>query len=179
MFNVQKSSFSDEYYFNVYISKNGTNKYGDCYYTRVAPQGMCPMDWQALTKEEFDFFLEETVLPTLSKIINTPLNDLGKISAYWSGCHCKRNKCESCWIEKNLWDLIEEKILHLSIDTPEGLVSIEVKHETIPQGDGNMRIILSTMIQGVLHSYESNSTEELMTALAKNLPEGWKIKSYQ
>ena len=111
MFNAQKSSFSDEYYFNVYIGKNGTNNYGDCYYTRVAPQGMCPMDWQALTKEEFDFFLEETVLPTLSKIINTPLNDLGKISAYWSGCHCKRNKCESCWIEKNLWDLIEEKTL--------------------------------------------------------------------
>lgn len=178
MFNAQKSSFSDEYYFNVYIGKNGTNNYGDCYYTRVAPQGMCPMDWQALTKEEFDFFLEETVLPTLSKIINTPLNDLGKISAYWSGCHCKRNKCESCWIEKNLWDLIEEKTLHLPIETPEGLVSLEVKHKTIPQGNGNVRITLSTMVQGILHSYESNSTEELMSALAKNLPEGWKMKSY-
>lgn len=178
MFNAQKSSFSDEYYFNVYIGKNGTNEYGDCYYTRVAPQGMCPMDWQALTKEKIDFFLEETVLPALSKIISTPLNELGKITTYWLGCHCKRDKCESCWIEKNLWDLIEEKTLHLPIETPEGLTSLEIKHKTIPQGDGNVRITLSTMVQGVLHSYESNSTEELMSALAKNLPEGWKMKSY-
>ena len=33
MFNAQKSGFSDEYYFNLYIGKNGTTEYGDCYYT--------------------------------------------------------------------------------------------------------------------------------------------------
>lgn len=177
MFNAQKSTFSDEYYFNVYIGKNGTNEYGDCYYTRVSQHRMCPMDWQVLTKEEFDVFLDQTVLPTLSKIINTPLNDLGRTSSYWSGCHCERNKCESCWMEKNLWDLIEEKIYYLPVETTEGEIALEVKHTIIPYDDKNVRVTLSAMVQGVLHSYESDTTEEILLALAKNLPEGWKIKS--
>jgi len=178
MFNAQKSSFSDEYYFNVYIGKNGTTEYGDCYYARLAPQGMCPMDWQALTKEKFDYFLEQTVLPALREIINTPLNDLGKITTYCLGCYCKRDKCESCWMEKNLWDFREEKNFSLPIETPDGLINLEVKHTTLPQGNENVKVTLSAMVQGVLHTYESNSTEKLMLALAKNLPEGWKIKSY-
>ncbi len=104
MFNAQKSAFSDEYYFNLYIGKNGTNDYGDCYYTRIAPAGMFPMDWQALDKEEFDFFLEKTVVPELEKIIGTPLAELGQLSSYWTGCHCNHQKCESCWMQKNLWE---------------------------------------------------------------------------
>ncbi len=103
-FNAQKSAFSDEYYFNLCIGKNGTNEYGDCYYTRIAPNGMFPMDWQALNKEEFDFFLEKSVAPELEKIISTPLAELGKIPSYWTGCHCNRQKCESCWQQKNLWE---------------------------------------------------------------------------
>ena len=103
-FNAQKSAFSDEYYFNLYIGKNGTNEYGDCYDTRIAPNGMSPMDWQALNKEEFDFFLEKSVVPELEKIIGTPLTELGRIPSYWTGCHCNRQKCESCWQQKNLWD---------------------------------------------------------------------------
>ena len=104
MFNAQKSAFSDEYYFNLYIGKNGTNFYGDCYETRIAPAGMSPMDWQALCEEEFDFFLDKSVVPELEKIINTPLTELGQISTYWSSCHCNRQKCESCWMQKNLWE---------------------------------------------------------------------------
>jgi len=104
MFNAQKSSFSDEYYFNLYIGKNGTNDYGDCYYTRIAPADMSPMDWQALNKEEFDFFLDKSVVPEVEKIICTPLAELGKKPSYWIGCHCNRQKCESCWQQKNLWE---------------------------------------------------------------------------
>ncbi|MBP3941182.1 MAG: DUF4304 domain-containing protein [Christensenellaceae bacterium] len=104
MFNAQKSAFSDEYYFNVYIGKNGSNVYGDCYYTRVFPGDMCPMDWQALSKEEFDHFLNHTVIPALEQIIHTPLCELGKLPSIWSGCMCNRKKCESCWVEKNLWE---------------------------------------------------------------------------
>lgn len=176
-FIVQKSTFSDEYYFNVYIGKNDTDEYGDCYYTRVAPQGMCPVDWQLLCKEKFDLFLDQTVLPTLSKIINTPLNDLGKISSFWSGCHCERNKCQSCWMQKNVWDLIEENVFYLPVKTTEGLVNLEVKHTIIPQDDENVSVILSTMVQGVLYSYESDTTEKNLISLAKNLPEGWVIKA--
>ena len=105
MFNTQKSAFSDEYYFNLYIGKNGTNEYGDCYYTRIAPNGMSPMDWQALDKEEFDFFLDKAVVPELERIIATPLSELGQIASYWTGCHCNRQKCESCWMKKNLWEV--------------------------------------------------------------------------
>lgn len=107
MFNAQKSAFSDEYYFNVYIGKNGTNGYGDCFYTRVAPQGMCPMDWQTLSKVEFDYFLNNIAIPALERIIFTPLNELGKIPSYWSGCNCDHKKCDCCWMEKNLWEAKE------------------------------------------------------------------------
>lgn len=107
MFNAQKSYFSDEYYFNVYIGKNGTNAYGDCYYTRVFPGEMCPMDWQALSNEEFEFFLNRTVVPALEQIINTPLCELGKLPSIWSCCSCDRKKCELCWVEKNLWEAKE------------------------------------------------------------------------
>lgn len=99
IFNAQKSAFSDEYYFNVYIGKDGADSCGYCYYTRVAPLGMYPMDWQALSKEEFDFFLTNDVIPALEKIIHTPLVELGKTPSYQSGGHCDRKKCESCWKE--------------------------------------------------------------------------------
>lgn len=104
MFNAQKSAFSDEYYFNVYIGKNGSNLYGDCYYTRVFPGDMCPMDWQALSNDEFEFFLNRTVVPALEQIINTPLWELGKLPSVWSRCSCDRKKCEQCWVQKNLWE---------------------------------------------------------------------------
>ena len=104
MFNAQKSAFSDEYYFNLYIGKNGTNDYGDCYYTRIAPAGMSPMDWQALDTEAFDCFLDKSVVPELEKIIGTPLDELGQISSYWAGCLCNHHKCENCWMQKNLWE---------------------------------------------------------------------------
>lgn len=107
MFNAQKSAFSDEYYFNVYIGKNGTNLYGDCYYTRVFPGEMCPLDWQALSKEDFEAFLNDTVIPALEQIIHTPLCELGKLPSVWSHCTCDRKKCEACWVQKNVWEAKE------------------------------------------------------------------------
>ena len=103
-FNAQKSSFSDAYYFNICIGKNGTNLSGTCYYTRVFPGDMCPMDWQALNSDEFDFFLDRTVVPALEQIIHTSLNELGKLPSVWSRCSCDRKKCEQCWVQKNLWE---------------------------------------------------------------------------
>ena len=65
---------------------------------------MSPMDWQALDREEFDFFLGKIVVPELEKIICIPLSELGQIPSYWSGSHCNHQKCESCWMKKNLWE---------------------------------------------------------------------------
>lgn len=107
MFHAQKSSFSDEYYFNICIGKSGTSRYGDCYYTRLFPDKMCPVDWQTLDKDEFEFFLNHTVVPALEQMIYTPLRELGKFPSIWSGCACDRKKCERCWVEKNLWEVKE------------------------------------------------------------------------
>lgn len=106
-FNAQKSSFSDKYYFNIYIGKNGINDYGDCYYNRVFPYDMCPVDWQILSQDEFVIFLNCTVIPVLEQIIHTPLRELGKLPSVWSCCSCGRKKCERCWVEKNLWEAKE------------------------------------------------------------------------
>lgn len=110
MFHAQKSSFSDGYYFNVCIGKNGTNNYGDCYYTRVFAGDRCPMDWQALSKDEFEFFLDSTVVPALEQIISTPLRKLGKLPHIWPHCSCNRRKCDQCWVEKNLWEAKEDAV---------------------------------------------------------------------
>ncbi|MBQ6715327.1 MAG: DUF4304 domain-containing protein [Clostridia bacterium] len=104
IFNAQKSAFSDEYYFNVYIEKNGSDIYGECCDTRLFPGNMCPMDWQTLSKDEFELFLNRTVVPALEKIIHTPLHELGKLPSIWADCTCNRKKCEQCWVEKNLWE---------------------------------------------------------------------------
>lgn len=104
MFNAQEAGFSDEYYFNIYIGKNGTNCYGDCFYTRIAPDGEYPTDWQTISKERFNDFLENTAVPFLQDIINTPLKELGKREDIWRGCECSRNECAECWVEKNLWE---------------------------------------------------------------------------
>jgi len=103
-FNAQKSSFSDEYYFNVYIGKKGSNRYGDCYYARIFPDNMPAIDWQTLSKDEFEIFLNRIVVPNLELIINTPLYELGKLPMIWTNCSCDRNKCEQCWVEKNRWE---------------------------------------------------------------------------
>lgn len=104
MFNAQKSAFADEYYFNIYIGKNGTDDYGDCYYTRIAPDSKYPLDWQTISKEDFDLFLDDTAVIVLQDIINTPLKILGKRENVWCGCTCNRKKCAECWVEKNLWE---------------------------------------------------------------------------
>ena len=104
MFNAQKSAFSDTYYFNISIAESGMNDRGSCYYTRVFPGDMCPVDWQALGRDEFELFLNRSVVPALEQIINTPLRELGKLPSIWSCCSCDRKKCEPCWVEKNRWE---------------------------------------------------------------------------
>ena len=103
-FQAQKSAYADMYYFNIVIGKSSAPISTECYYTRVAPPGMNPMDWQAICPETFAWFLDHTVLPVLERIIRTPLQELGKQPEIWSGCICDHRKCERCWVEKNLWE---------------------------------------------------------------------------
>ncbi len=104
MFNLQKSTYADRYYFNLYIGKNGTDHYGDCFDTRLAPNQLFPTDWQVLPHEEWIAFLDHEVVPVLQRMIRTPLESHGREPSFWENCHCPRDKCENCWVEKNLWE---------------------------------------------------------------------------
>lgn len=98
MFNAQKSSFSDEYYFNVYIGKENADKYGDCFYTRIAPQNMFPADWQIISDEQFEEFLDNDLEKLMKHIISTPLNELGKEEFIKEACDCDGKQCDLCWV---------------------------------------------------------------------------------
>ena len=105
---AQKSGFSDEYYFSLFIRKQGAVYQGSCFYDRLHPAGLCPLDWQAMPPEVFQHFLDSTVVPVLEKILHTPLGELGKDPSLWRGCACQRDLCPACWVEKNLWQALEE-----------------------------------------------------------------------
>lgn len=79
MFDMQKSSFSDEYYFNVFVGKNGLNSYGDCFYRRVSPNGKSPVDWQLVSEAQMEHFLDDELCPLLSRLIETPPSEMKKL----------------------------------------------------------------------------------------------------
>lgn len=103
-FEAQKSAWGDMYYFNIVIGKSSTPNCLECYYQRVAPPGMSPMDWQMIAPEAFDRFLDHAVLPKLAQVLHTPLPELGQQPGIWSGCVCDHRKCGRCWVEKNMWE---------------------------------------------------------------------------
>lgn len=100
MLNVQKSSFSDEYYFNIYIGKGNTNDYSDCFYKRIAPDNMFPMDWQLISEKKLVEFLENDLTGLLKHIVSTPLCELGKDDSMQAHCECDGKQCEYCWVKK-------------------------------------------------------------------------------
>ncbi len=106
-FNAQKSAYEDAYYFNVYIGKEGTNRYGDCCYVRIAPLGLYPADWQTLAPAALVEFLDGTLVPAMTHIVQTPLTVLGAEPNLWAHCGCQRTCCESCWVHKNMWEARE------------------------------------------------------------------------
>ncbi len=108
MFDAQKSSFSDEYYFNVIVNADNREFARECFYGRVFPEELCPLDWQLFPEDEFVTFLDNEVVNLLLHIINTPLVELGKEKMIWEGCTCERDNCVVCWVEKNLWEVKED-----------------------------------------------------------------------
>lgn len=106
-FHLQKSSYADLYYFNIDLYREGIVGLG-CYAIRVAPVDekwdRWRMDWQLISKEALSAFLTTRLLPALQWLIDTPLSDLGADQAVWALCGCSRRCCESCWIQKNMWE---------------------------------------------------------------------------
>ena len=100
-FYLQKSSYADEYYFNVCIQPIGCTSHMRCYYTRL---GSGTFDWQSLTPAETETFLDKTILPPLHKLLATPFPVLGNNPAIWKGCICDHSLCPACWVRKNVWE---------------------------------------------------------------------------
>lgn len=106
-FNLQKSSYSDVYYFNVDLRREDIPGFG-CYSRRVPPEGCAgkswTMDWQLISPEELSAFLDERLVPHLLWLISTPYDVLGADPRVWENCFCQRDRCESCWVHKNVWE---------------------------------------------------------------------------
>lgn len=98
IFDAQKSLYSDQYYYNVLI-KGDDHK--TCYHSRVSNNEDGIMDWQAVSEDEFNNFLDQIVVPLMEQFINTPLDELGKLPLIWEWCYCSREECDHCWVEKN------------------------------------------------------------------------------
>lgn len=105
-FEAQKSQYSDEYYFNVRVYHKDV-QFPCCYYTRLNTNQKGVYDWQLMTEGELNALLDEAALGILAPIIKTPLATLGGKSEIWQCCSCPRNKCNVCWVQKNLWEANE------------------------------------------------------------------------
>jgi len=103
-FYAQKSQWSDLYYFDITIYRKEM-VYPTCFSTRLKTRG----NWQLMTDEEFNCLLNDAVENVLMPIIKIPFIELGGRMSIWQGCTCKRDKCNTCWVQKNLWEANDEK----------------------------------------------------------------------
>ena len=72
---------------------------------------------------------------------------------------------------------MEHTTYYLLIGTPDGMVRLEIHHTVVNKDDEDMRVTLSTTIHGENYFYQTETTEEALILLAKNLPAKWYIKS--
>jgi hypothetical protein len=107
-FDAQKSQWSDVYFFNVSVYHKDF-PYPQCYSTRLNTDGWESYNWQLMTDEELKRLLNEAIQNVLTPILNTPLAELGGKKDIWQHCTCARNKCDTCWVQKNLWEAMGEK----------------------------------------------------------------------
>lgn len=113
-FYLQKSSYSDKYYFNVWLRRPEMPVYGCCYDERLSLPDECDenygMDWQLTAPDVIEAFLEGSLLPRLTWLMNTPYATLGADPALWQHCNCQRTHCDGCWVQKNLWEARETSL---------------------------------------------------------------------
>ncbi len=104
LFVLQKSMYTDGYYFNVDIHPAGAAFPRICTDFRLLLEGEERLPWQALGASAMSAFLEEKLLPALHRLAFTPLDALGCDPLIWQECCCRRDLCERCWVEKNVWE---------------------------------------------------------------------------
>lgn len=69
------------------------------------------------------------------------------------------------------------KIYYLPVETPEGMIELEVAHKVVHKDDDGMRVNLLMAIRGEARSYRAATTEDALILLARDLPKGWRVKS--
>jgi hypothetical protein len=99
-FEAQKSQWSDEYYFNIYIYHVNV-KFPRCFDMRIATNGTQLHNWQLMSEEDIKCLLDNAT-DILTPIINTPLSELGNSENVQKNRYCSGNKCDVCWVKKNL-----------------------------------------------------------------------------
>lgn len=72
---------------------------------------------------------------------------------------------------------MERKKYCLLIESPNGITELVISHTVVYKDEEDMKVIISTTIQGKICSYQCDTTEDALILLAKNLPESWYIKS--
>ena len=71
---------------------------------------------------------------------------------------------------------MEEKTYYLPVETPDGIIELKIDRD-FWENDDDMKVTLSTTIQGSTINYQSETTEDALILLAKDLPKTWKIRS--
>lgn len=120
-FRVDKSSFADVYRFEVdifsLVSRRGlwcwTDRLRKISVEKFLVKGKildsAECDWQIHSREALDAVLDRVVNGYLLPIQSMPLSQLGAQPQMWKHCICPRDCCESCWIQKNLWEARESE----------------------------------------------------------------------
>ncbi len=104
LFTLQKSMYADRYYFNVDIRPAGAVYPRICADFRVLLADEECLPWQELGEAAMTSFLAEELLPALRHLAFTPLDELGRDPFLWENCCCDRTRCETCWVERNVWE---------------------------------------------------------------------------
>ena len=113
---ADKDPYSDLYYFEVDIYALNPPGGVWCYSKRLDTKGTDIFDWKGYSEphRRFDWQLQST--EDLLEIVNRAyeeelhpfivygIEEMGKKPFVWQGCFCNRKHCESCWVEKNLWE---------------------------------------------------------------------------
>ena len=71
----------------------------------------------------------------------------------------------------------KETVYVLTIDAPEGIRKVSVKHKVTEEKDDNMKIEIHISMNGDDLYFVAETTEEVLVQLAKSLPVGFSIKS--
>ncbi len=115
---ADRCPYTDLYYFQVDIFPLVSSK-GWCYSKRLKAIGTdifdwkkhtqpeCRFDWQLQSANELKNLIAHLYQTELLPLINTDITELGKQTFIWKCCTCSRNRCETCWVEKNFWEAKE------------------------------------------------------------------------